>query len=320
MLEINQSYPCKVGYYGSKRNTSKIKYIVLHYTGNDKDTALANAKYFHTSINRQASAHYFVDETSVYQSVQDNYVAWSVGGGIMSSHHPLYKICTNSNSISIEMCTSGNSEISETTENNAIELVKYLMKKYGIDANNVIRHYDVNGKSCPSTSFRTGDRWSKFIAKLGGTVQEATNVSSNTLSQTTSNSNDLIKIGQQHTINYTGHSITVDGIYGKNTKANIIRCFQKAMNSDYHKSLTIDGICGKNTINALGNHYVKQGERQEMVRAVQVALYCHGYNPNGTDAIFGNGTKQAVIQFQKAKGLTVDGVAGKNTIMALMGV
>lgn len=177
MLEINQGYPCKVGYYGNKRNTNTIEYIVLHYTGNTKDTALANAKYFHSSIDRQASAHYFVDETSIYQSVQDNYVAWSVGGGIMGSHHPLYKICTNSNSISIEMCTSGNSEVSEATENNAIELVKYLMNKYGIDANHVIRHYDVNGKSCPSASFRSGNRWSNFIAKLGGKVQEATNTS-----------------------------------------------------------------------------------------------------------------------------------------------
>lgn len=318
MLEINQSYPCKVGYYGSKRDTSKIKYIVLHYTGNDKDTALSNAKYFHTSINRQASAHYFVDETSIYQSVQDNYVAWSVGGKPQSSYHPLYQICTNSNSISIEMCTSGGAEVSDTTVNNAIELVKHLMNKYGIDANHVTNHYHVNGKACPCASLRTGDRWNNLISRLGGTVQEATNVSAGTSSSST-DGNGTVKAGQQHTINYTGHSISVDGIYGKETQKNIVRCFQKAMNSDYGKKLSIDGICGSGTKSALGNHYVKQGERQEMVRAVQIALYCYGYNPNGTDAIFGNGTKQAVIQFQKAHGLTADGIAGRNTILKLMG-
>ena len=74
-------------------------------------------------------------------------------------------------------------------------------------------------------------------------------------------------------LNYTGHSITVDGINGRNTKANIVRCFQVAMNHDYGSRLKVDGACGKNTINALGKHYVKLGERQEMVRAVQVALY-----------------------------------------------
>ena len=137
-------------------------------------------------------------------------------------------------------------------------------------------------------------------------------------SATTSNS--LIAQGQQHTINYTGHSITVDGINGRNTKANIVRCFQCAMNHDYHSGLKVDGACGKDTINALGNHHVKLGGRQEMVRAVQVALYCYGFNPGKTDAIFGDNTKLAVIQFQKAKGLTADGVAGKNTIKALMGV
>lgn len=132
--------------------------------------------------------------------------------------------------------------------------------------------------------------------------------------------NETIALGQQHTINMTGHSITVDGINGRNTKANIVRCFQVAMNHDYGSRLKVDGACGKNTINALGKHYVKYGETQEMVRAVQVALYCYGYDPGETDAVFGSKTKLAVLQFQRAKGLTADGVAGKNTIRALMGV
>ena len=92
------------------------------------------------------------------------------------------------------------------------------------------------------------------------------------------------------------------------------------MNHDYGSRLKVDGACGKNTINALGKHYVKYGETQEMVRAVQVALYCYGFNPGKTDAIFGDNTKLAVLQFQRAKGLTADGIAGKNTIKALMGI
>lgn len=132
--------------------------------------------------------------------------------------------------------------------------------------------------------------------------------------------NETIALGQQHTINMTGHNIGVDGMYGPQTRANIVRCFQVAMNHDYHSGLKVDGVCGKNTINALGKHYVKLGECQEMVRAVQVALYCYGFNPGKTDAIFGDNTKLAVLQFQRAKGLTADGIAGKNTIKALMGI
>ena len=32
--------------YGDTRKTSNIKYIVIHYTGNNKDTAINNTKYF----------------------------------------------------------------------------------------------------------------------------------------------------------------------------------------------------------------------------------------------------------------------------------
>lgn len=65
--------------YGGRRNTAAIKYIVIHYTGNDGDSDEANANYFRRNIVK-ASAHYFVDDDSVTQSVPDDYVAWSVGG------------------------------------------------------------------------------------------------------------------------------------------------------------------------------------------------------------------------------------------------
>ena len=48
-----------------------IKYIVIHYTANKGDTALNNAKYFE-NVNRNSSAHYFVDENEIYQIVEDN--------------------------------------------------------------------------------------------------------------------------------------------------------------------------------------------------------------------------------------------------------
>lgn len=193
------------------------------------------------------------------------------------------------------------------------------------DANNIV-HASINEKGT-TTGGKHGDQTGKeicvrsFYNYKGGwdyhfRISDAVSVPS----QSSLTEKQIISLGQQHTINFTGHSITVDGINGPNTKANIVRCFQCAMNHDYHSGLKVDGACGKNTINALGKHYVKLGECQEMVRAVQVALYCYGIYPGKTDAIFGDNTKLAVIQFQKAKGLTVDGVAGKNTIMALMGV
>lgn len=138
--------------YGAARTKDKIKYIVLHYTGNATDTAEANAKYFQTA-NRKASAHYFVDSNSVYNSVKDLCIAWSVGGKKYSDSAntgggKLYGKCNNSNSISVEIC-SKNGVFQEKALENAAELVKELMKRYNIPLTNVIRHFDVTGKHCP---------------------------------------------------------------------------------------------------------------------------------------------------------------------------
>lgn len=54
------------------------------------------------------------------------------------------------------------------------------------------------------------------------------------------------------------------------------------------------------------------------VKWVQYALNREGFNCGEVDGIFGKGTKKAVIAFQKAKGLGVDGVVGPKTREALV--
>lgn len=137
--------------------------------------------------------------------------------------------------------------------------------------------------------------------------------------QSSKGGSEIVKVGQLRSNYYADHNITVDGYFGPNTKNNIIRCFQKAINLDYGKKLTVDGIVGEKTLDALGNHYVKKGERQELVRAVQIALYCYGYDAKWTDGIFGDKTKECVQAFQRDHGLSADGVAGKNTIKKMIG-
>lgn len=143
------------------------KYIVIHYTGNKTDTAKANANYF-KNTNRGASAHYFVDKTSVYQVVEDNDQAWAVGKNYGSSN--LFGKITNKNSISIEMC-SDNGTIADATFNNTVTLTKSLMAKYNIPASNVYRHWDVCSKACPGwsgwgTNGKNASTWNKFKAAL----------------------------------------------------------------------------------------------------------------------------------------------------------
>lgn len=153
-------------YNNSSRNGQTIKYLVFHYTGNEGDTAENNAKYFNKG-NQGASAHYFVSDEQIYQVVEDNRAAWSVGDG-----NGKYGI-TNSNSINIEMCCWTDGTVSEKTENNALELGKYLMKKHGIPIENVVRHYDASRKVCPNWSDNNWSRWIDFKNKLVDKYQES---------------------------------------------------------------------------------------------------------------------------------------------------
>ena len=143
-----------------------VKFIVIHYTGNKKDTAKANATYFHNGL-RGASAHYFVDENSCYQSVALNNAAWAVGGTSVYKHAD----CRNKNSISIEMCCSGNSIVSEKTINNTAYLCAELCKYIGITADTVdifvLRHYDVWDKQCPAQwATENSAGWTTFKEKV----------------------------------------------------------------------------------------------------------------------------------------------------------
>ncbi len=129
-----------------------VKFIVIHYTGNKKDTAKANATYFHNG-SRGASAHLFTDDDSCYQSVALNNAAWAVGGTKVYKHAE----CRNINSISIEMCCSGNSIVSEKTINNTAYLCAELCKYIGITADTVdifvLHHYE-----CGTNSVRHSGR------------------------------------------------------------------------------------------------------------------------------------------------------------------
>jgi len=165
--------------YGKARALSDIKFIVVHYTGNDGDTDENNGKYFRNNIVK-ASAHYFVDDDSITQSVPDDYVAYSVGGKRYSNYQTtggasFYGKATNANTLNIELCDdvkNGKVYPSAKTIANAIDLVKTKMAQYNIPASNVIRHFDVNGKGCPAYWSGTAEKnalWqTEFKDKLTG--------------------------------------------------------------------------------------------------------------------------------------------------------
>lgn len=140
---------------------NKTTFIVIHDVG-AVSSAKNNADYFGGG-NRNASAHYFVDDVSIYQVVEDYNGAWHVGDG-----QGVYGI-HNSNSIGIEQCLQANKTISKKTEQNTLELTQYLMKKYNIPIERVVRHYDASRKICPRAwSPNNWKEWLSFKSQLLG--------------------------------------------------------------------------------------------------------------------------------------------------------
>lgn len=189
---------CNITKFPITRHITKhnrtIKYIVVHYTAGSssvKGSATATRNMWQNS-NRDASADFIVDDEQIIQANPSltDYYCWSVGDG-----KGMYGI-TNTNSVSIEMCSTlkkGTSAsaanhtgwtINEKVINNVIKLTKYLMAKYNIPIDRVVRHYDASRKYCPGvvgwndgglydavTGKSTGkknnsDEWLKFKQKL----------------------------------------------------------------------------------------------------------------------------------------------------------
>lgn len=156
-----ESLPCHTSNY-RPANRAGAEYIVVHYTGNKGDTAANNASYFANHADLSASAHYFVDEHEVWQSVAVRHIAWHCGAN--TYRHPL---CRNDNSIGVEICMwDKDGALRPGSILRAAALVRELMDHYGIPKEKVLRHFDVTGKHCPAPMVEDPARWDEFKALL----------------------------------------------------------------------------------------------------------------------------------------------------------
>lgn len=118
---------------------------------------------------------------------------------------------------------------------------------------------------------------------------------------------------------------SADGKFGRNTKSAVI-AFQKA------NGLSADGVVGTDTSTRLyasnvvsntvsSTQTLRVGAVSDAVRDMQNRLITLGYLENGeADGKFGVKTSLALIEFQKANGLSADGVAGVKTFAKLNSV
>lgn len=181
-----------LGVHISKAPNREIKYLAIHFTAGSSSKAGSAKSVKHVFESRKASADFAVDDQDIVQFNPDlkNYYCWAVGDG-----NGKYGV-TNKNSISIEICSSLKKGTSAAVPNhsgwyftdaaleNAVKLSKYLMKKYNIPIDRVVRHYDASRKSCPGlvgwndgTLYKedgsktkeknNSNEWIKFKKKLG---------------------------------------------------------------------------------------------------------------------------------------------------------
>lgn len=165
--------PAKPISYGGERAYSAVKYIVIHYTGNNGDTAKNNCDFFHNGNTRSAGAHFFVSQDgSVCQSIQIKRIAYAVGGFVTQKNGAgsFYKKCMNTNSVSIELCDNASKDPSSAQIEAVRQLVAYI-RSVCPNAGTIIRHWDVSGKSCPGRM--TGTNNAKWLAFRNAISAEA---------------------------------------------------------------------------------------------------------------------------------------------------
>ena len=115
----------------------------------------------------------------------------------------------------------------------------------------------------------------------------------------------------------------IDGRFGRGTET-AVKAYQSSV------GLKADGKAGTLTLNALykassevdtssfasasSSSTLEYGDSGERVRLMQDALKGLGYTIGTVDGKFGLVTRAAVIAFQKARGITADGLAGTQTL------
>ena len=147
---IEQDFIAKDGHSRTGFELRKVKDIVVHYVANPGSTAAANRSYFN-SPNSNTSAHFIVGlQGEIIQCVP-------MGEQSSASNQ------RNPDTISIEVCHPDESgEFSAETYQTVVRLTADLLKDYGLNADDVIRHYDVSGKNCPKYYVEHEDAWQKL--------------------------------------------------------------------------------------------------------------------------------------------------------------
>lgn len=142
----------------------EVKNIFVHYTANAGTTAAQNRSYFESlaeTKERSASAHFIIGiDGEIVQCIPTKEIAYAV-------------MKRNFDSISVECCYLDESgKFTPETYQSLIELTAWLLHKYRLSPEEVLRHYDAGGKNCPKYYVENEDAWRQFLSDLATYMTE----------------------------------------------------------------------------------------------------------------------------------------------------
>ena len=138
------------------------EYISVHNTANDA-SAMSEISYM-LGNPYEVSFHFAVDDYRAVQGLDEDRNGWHAGDGNGTG---------NRKSIGIEICysKSGGDKFTKA-ENNAVELIVHLLKKYGWGIDRVKKHQDWSNKKCPHRTLDLG--WDRFLKMIENKLNEST--------------------------------------------------------------------------------------------------------------------------------------------------
>ena len=136
----------------------KVDGIVIHYTANPGSTAMQNRDYFEglkDSGETHASSHFIIGlDGEIVQCIPCNEISYASND-------------RNDDTISIECCIPDETgQFRPETYQSLVTLTSWLCRRYGLSADQVIRHYDVTGKLCPKYYVEHPEAWEQFKSEL----------------------------------------------------------------------------------------------------------------------------------------------------------
>lgn len=142
----------------------KVKHVAIHYTANPGSTAMDNRNYFENlkdSHETKVSSHFVIGlDGEIVQCIPTAEISYATNE-------------RNVDTISIECCHPDETgQFNDATYQSVVELTAWLCSRFGLNVDDVIRHYDVTGKECPRYYVQNPEAWEQMKADIGAAMEK----------------------------------------------------------------------------------------------------------------------------------------------------